>query len=153
MLDTTQLQWSGVYTPVPEHKSGWMSSRGGQPIAGSNKSYRDDRWYDCVLTAYTVLQQSWVVGATGLSPSPRCGVKPPTESNQGTTRMPWGLCVYHRFGGSVGDFVDSFPGDLVGKGVVPFVLLAQVVQDQQAQLLLRAELSELHLRRSFTKQH
>ena len=45
------------------------------------------------------------------------------------------------------------PEDLVGKGVVPFVLLAQVVQDQQAQLLLRAELSELHLRRSFTKQH
>ena len=43
--------------------------------------------------------------------------------------------------------------DSVGKGVVPFVLLAQVVQDQQAQLLLRAELSELHLRRSFPKQH
>ena len=55
--------------------------------------------------------------------------------------MPWGLCMYHRFGGSVGDFVDAFPGDLVGKVVVPFVLLAQVVQDQQAQLLLRAELS------------
>ena len=43
--------------------------------------------------------------------------------------------------------------DSVGKGVVPFVLLAQVVQDQQAQLLLQAELSELHLRRSFGKQH
>ena len=55
--------------------------------------------------------------------------------------MPWGLCMYHRFGGSVGDFVDAFPEDLVGKVVVPFVLLAQVVQDQQAQLLLRVELS------------
>ena len=43
--------------------------------------------------------------------------------------------------------------DSVGKGVVPFVRLAQVVQDQQAQLLLRAELSELHLRRSIRKQH
>ena len=60
--------------------------------------------------------------------------------------------LYHRFGGSVGDFVDAFPGDLVGEGVVPFVLLAQVVQDQQAQLLLRAELSKLHLRWSFNKQ-
>ena len=26
--------------------------------------------------------------------------------------LPWGLCMYHRFGGSVGDFVDAFPGDL-----------------------------------------
>ena len=59
-----------------------MSSRGGQPIAESNKSYRDDRWYDSVLTAYMVLQQSWAVGAKGLSPSPHCGVKPPTESNR-----------------------------------------------------------------------
>ena len=41
--------------------------------------------------------------------------------------MPSGLCVYHRFGGSVGDFVDAFPGDLVGEVVVPSVLLAQVV--------------------------
>ena len=45
--------------------------------------------------------------------------------------------MYHRFGGSVGDFVDAFPGDLVGEVVVPSVLLAQVVQYQQAQLLLR----------------
>ena len=67
--------------------------------------------------------------------------------------MPCLVCVYHSFGGSIDNFVDAFPGDLVGKGVVPFVRLAQVVLDGQAQLLLRAELSELHLRRSIRKQH
>ena len=49
---TLLLQWFGVYTPVPEHKSGLESSEGVLPIAGSNRSYRNDRWYDCVLTAY-----------------------------------------------------------------------------------------------------
>ena len=67
--------------------------------------------------------------------------------------MPSGLCMYHRIGGSVGDFVDAFPGDLVGEVVVPSVLLAQVVWYQQAQLLLRVELSKLHLRWSINKQH
>ena len=66
--------------------------------------------------------------------------------------MPSGLCMHHRIGGSIGDFVDAFPGDLVGEGVVPSVLLAQVFGCQQAQLLLRVELSKLLLRWS-NKQH
>ena len=67
--------------------------------------------------------------------------------------MPSGLCMYHRFGGSVGDFVDAFPGDLVGEVVVPSILLAQVVWYRQAQLLFRVELSKLQIRWSKNKQH
>ena len=51
--------------------------------------------------------------------------------------------MYHRIGGSIDDFVDAFPGDLVGEGVVPFVLLVDDVGCQQAQLLLRVELIKL----------
>ena len=65
--------------------------------------------------------------------------------------MPSWLCMYHRIGGSVGDFVDAFPGDLVGEVVVPSVLLAQVVRYQQAQLLLQVELSKLQLSWSNSK--
>ena len=61
--------------------------------------------------------------------------------------------MYHRFGGSVGDFVDAFSGDLVGKVVVPFVLLAQVVLDQRAQLLLRVELSTASPPRRLAEYH
>ena len=61
--------------------------------------------------------------------------------------------MYHRIGGSIGDFVDAFPGDLVGEGVVPSVLLAQVVGCQQVQLLLRVELRELRGLRWSNKQH
>ena len=51
------VQWFGVYTPVPEHKSGLESSGGVLPIAGSNRSYRIDREYcvpcdNSVLTTY-----------------------------------------------------------------------------------------------------
>ena len=61
--------------------------------------------------------------------------------------------MYHRFGGSVGDFVDAFSGDLVGKVVVPFVLLAQVVLDQRAQLLLWVELSTASPPRRLAEYH
>ena len=51
--------------------------------------------------------------------------------------------VNHMYSGSVGRFVDAFQ-DLVHKGYIPFVLLAQVVRDQQAQFLLQGELSNQH---------
>ena len=104
------------------------------------------------------LHQGWVVVGAMLSnwfsfSTSACRVKLPTESVQGTTCMPCLVRVYHTFGGSVGNFVDAFLWFLVGKGVIPFVLLAQVDRDQQVQFLLRGELSELHLRRSISKQH
>ena len=51
---TLLLEWFGVYTKTPELKSGLESSGGVLPIAGSNRSNRNDRWYDSVLTEYRI---------------------------------------------------------------------------------------------------
>ena len=63
------------------------------------------------------------------------------------------MCINHQFGGSTSSFVDAFPGDLVGEGVVPSVLLTLVVGCQQVQPLLRVELRVLQVLRWNGKQY
>ena len=72
------------------------------------QNYRGGRWYDSVLTLYTVQSQDSIEQEVQV-PAPRCGVRASNTERMGGAWTPT-VRINHRIGDRITDFVNACPG-------------------------------------------